>query len=359
MPITNFDLLNLEFECDPATEELSSDVRNAISQVLDGSAFQNPIGSLIDGSKELLNANNELSRGIQDGIGDLLGGVGGSSGLQDASDALSGLQSIMGDPNTPTPFDPDNPNLNSALNFAQDYTNRLSGKLIDNEATLYSFNNAVGLAGAQNIIANNLRLPEQDLIDNFFGGFESILEDGGGQLFASVQALNGNITGILGQYADVADWGQDINKINDFVNQITDITGTITGSITNIQNLVNSGKQFFDNALSLVQRYGAWQLIASSLLNDPCFSGEVVRRVTDFGKDLENAIFPPSPKSLAGTGLEITPSVTYDPIKIGNVTLEGIGPRNLDYDFIGGLATLTPGPPLVGPLPPLVGPLPQ
>lgn len=344
MPITGFDALNLEFECDPQTEKLGEDVKSAIAQVLDGSAFQNPVGFLIDASKELITANNVVSQGIQDGIGDILGGVGGSPLLEDASNALGGLQSIMGDPNSPIPFDPDNPNLNSALNFAQDYTDRLSGKLIDNEATLYSFNNAVGLAGAQNIIANNLRLPEQDLIDNFSGGFESILEDGGGQLFASVQALNGNITNILGQYADVADWANDIEKINGFINDITDITQTITGTITNVKNLIDSGKQFIDNAISLVKRYGAWQLIASSLYNDPCFAGEIVKRVTDFGKDLENSIFPVSPKTIGvggGFDLQITPDISYDPVTIGNVTLEGIGPRNVNYDFIDGPATAT------------------
>lgn len=268
----DFNLLNLEFECDQQTQQFSEDVRNIVSSALTGNIFQNPVDSLIQGSKLIL----ENNAGLANGIGDALSTIANPAGpLDDATNAINGFTNILsGDP-----LNPDSPSLAGALDFAQGFTDRLSGKLIDNEGTMYQMSNAVGIAATYNNIVNNLRLPEQDLIDNFSPAFESILEDGGGQLFASVQALNSNITGILGQYADVSDWAQDINRINDFVNSITDATQAISESITNVLDLIQSGKDFIDNALALIKRYGLAQLAISSVLNDPCFTGELLQNV--------------------------------------------------------------------------------
>ena len=271
----DFDALNLINNCDEQTQIFTDEVRDVVQGALTGQIFQNPVDSLIQGSKLLIESNSGLSSTIGSALETAGGGVPGGPDLTQAKTSIENLTQIL----TGDPTNPDSVSFASVLTNAQNFTNRLSGRLIDNEGTVYQLANAVGIATTYNNIVNNLRLPNQDLIDNFTPAFESILPTGGGELFASVQSLNQNITGILGQYTDVSGWANNVNTINEFVTSITDATQAISQSIANVQNLVQSGKDYIDNALALIKRYGLAQLAISSALNDPCFAGELLQNV--------------------------------------------------------------------------------
>ena len=43
--------------------------------------------------------------------------------------------------------------------------------------------------------------------------------------------------------------------------------------------MVNSSKSFIDNAVAVVKRYGMVTYAMSSVLNDPCFTGELFSNV--------------------------------------------------------------------------------
>ena len=98
----DFDALNLINNCDEQTQIFTDEVRDVVQGALTGQIFQNPVDSLIQGSKLLIESNSGLSSTIGSALETAGGGVPGGPDLTQARTAIENLTQILtGDPTNP------------------------------------------------------------------------------------------------------------------------------------------------------------------------------------------------------------------------------------------------------------------
>ena len=255
MPLSAADFDPFDPKCDPQTQELGQTSLDIINDVMTGNAFQNPVGTITQTARAIVQDNSDVIQGILD---DNEGSLPGEGLGPETVAALQGMNSTLS-------------SANETIGFVKDATDRMSGAVNTLDANAFNQNNIVSLSDTFNSMKANLRLPGQDVIeDNFSQNFGLMFEDGGLGLMQSMGASNNILQQTLGSFL-----GGDIQE-NELVQQLTDLGQNITDAKNGALNIYNQTLDNIDQMKNMVQKYGVANTLIAAVRSNPCWTGQLL-----------------------------------------------------------------------------------
>ena len=268
MPLSLEDFNPLDPQCDPKTQDLGQTSLDIINDVMTGNAFQNPVGSIVEGASALSRDNGGAIQGLLDNDANAPPGTG----LQpETVAALQNVNNILSELNGQPGAQIGSPNA-GILNNVKDATDRMSGAVNTLDANAFNQNNIVSLSDTFNSTKANLRLPGQDVIeDNFGPNFGLMFEEGGLGLMQSIGASNNILQQTLGAFTN-----GDIQE-NELIQQLTDLGQNLTETKDNVLGIYNQTKNNIDQMQNVVQKYGIANTLIAAVRSNPCWTGKLLK----------------------------------------------------------------------------------
>lgn len=268
MPLTLEDFNPLDPQCDPKTQDLGQTSLDIINDVMTGNAFQNPVGSIVNGAAALSRDNGGAIQELLDGQADApLGEEYGPETIE----ALESMNNLLSELNGQPGAQIGSPQA-GILNNIKDATDRMSGAVNTLDANAFNQSNIVSLSDTFNSMKANLRLPGADVIeDNFGPNFALMFEDGGLGLMQSIGASNNILQQTLGAFQN-----GDIQE-NELVQQLTDLGQNLTEAKNNALGIYNQTKDNINQMKDMVQKYGVANTLIAAVRSNPCWTGQLLK----------------------------------------------------------------------------------
>ena len=282
--MTSFDFTKLneiyDNLCNQPTESLNDITRDFIKDALNQpNIFQNPVAGKLNELTQRINETSSKVNQLESILTDLMTPT--SPGLPNPNpqlisirNALSSIVGCLG-------------NLSVSTDTFKSYTDRLSGKVIDNNSAQYNLSAAVGIASGYNQMVNVLKEPSKKLIDNFTPPFKPLLGQGT-SLLDSTGPIATNVQRFITQNSEtLGNWQNDAAKIQELTSQALKYRDDICDTANAMNNMIQASKNFIDNALGVINRYGLIRQTLAAAISDPCFTGELFQNVvsTNFMKN--------------------------------------------------------------------------
>ena len=268
MPLTLEDFNPLDPQCDPKTQDLGQSALDIINDVMTGNAFQNPVGSIVEGAAALSRDNGGAIQSLLDANTE--DPLGGNLDPETVA-ALENVNSILSELNGTPGAQIGSPSA-GLLNNIKDATDRMSGAINTLDANAFNQNNIVSLSDTFNSMKANLRLPGSDVIeDNFGPNFSLMFEEGGLGLMQSIGASNNILQQTLGAFTN-----GDIQQ-NELVQQLTELGQNLTETKDNALGIYNQTKENISSMKNMVQKYGVANTLIAAVKSNPCWTGQLLK----------------------------------------------------------------------------------
>jgi len=294
--------------CQVGVMKLSESARSLVNQVVDGSAFVNPVqGAISDAQGALSNAFNFevfVPSGLSGG-GQTIAPLSFTGSIS----VFSGATNAEGDPifnqfssyGNNTTIQTALSDAQGAINGMQVHSDRLSGvSMFKDGGSEFGIGGSsgefggiaslAGVASAYNSGKEMLKNPGEALEDHFSPIFNSVLGPGTDAMGTVENLMNGDVLSFVEEFP--------------FGGNVGDIAGQIGGVVSGVQNLMDGDKSAYIGAVD----YLAKQALGISVLDfymDPCFLTKLmgsigVPGINELGQEIASAAADAVQDAVAG-----------------------------------------------------------